>query len=174
VLVYLGAMGDRMTQLAAEAADGIIVSWGWPGMLEGYVTGLRELVAGAGRDPAAFRVVARMYASVTDDASAVRAAVREELVGYLASPAQAAFFARYGFGAEIDAFRDAFARGDRSGTREAISDRLLDALLPTGSARELRRAASERWACGIDDLMVQPVPGALGGDPARTIEALTP
>lgn len=173
VLVYLGAMGDRMTALAAEVADGIIVSWGWPGMLEGYVRGLRDLVARAGRDPSSFRVVVRLYTSVTDDLAAVRDAVRDELVGYLASPAQAAFFARFGFEDEIVAFREAFSRGDRPGTKAAISDRMLDTLIPVGTAEALRRAADERWACGIDDLMVQPVPRALGGNPARTIECLS-
>ena len=97
VAIYVGAIGPRMVELAATAADGLILTWA-PAR---DVAARREVLAGgaasAGRaEPA--RLVARVYASVTDaDPAPIRAAVREELVGYVLSPPYARSFAALGW-----------------------------------------------------------------------------
>lgn len=173
--ILLGTIGERMTRLAVEAADGLILTWASPRMVAAHLGWLRGLLAESGHDAAAFRVVGRMYACVADDADdvdAIREEVRRELVTYLASPPYGRYFERHGFGSEVAAVRRAFAAGDRSASIAAVSDRMLGDLFTTGTAAEVRTRAEAYWATGIDDLMVQLVPGA-GTDAAEaTIRAL--
>lgn len=169
VHLYVGGMGPRMTALAARAADGLILSWCTAAEVRRRRTDLDALVAAAGRPAGSVRLLARTYVAVTDDAHPVRAAVREELVGYMVSPPYAASFRSQGFGDEVVAVQRAFAQGDRTAAAAGVSERLLDEMLIAGdeSHCELRLAALS--SCGSDEVLVQAVPVARGGDPERTL-----
>jgi probable F420-dependent oxidoreductase len=172
VSIYVGAIGPRMAEVASRAADGLILTWA----PERDVTRRREaleaaVASGDRMEPA--RLVARLYASVTDgDPEPIRAAVREELVGYVLSPPYARSFIELGYAEDVQAVTAAFAAGDRRGSAAAISDAMLDELLVVGDAEAVRSAVARYRAAGADDVMVQPVAVDRGGDPVATIAAV--
>jgi alkanesulfonate monooxygenase SsuD/methylene tetrahydromethanopterin reductase-like flavin-dependent oxidoreductase (luciferase family) len=170
--IYVGAIGERMIDLATETADGLILSWASPRMAAAELASARGLVGAHGRDPAAFRVVGRMYGCVTTDVDGTREMVRQELVAYLASPPYGRYFARHGFEVEVDAVKRAFADGDRRRCAAAVSDRMLDELLNIGSEAQIREKAEAYWAAGVDDLMVQVVPVGGPATAEATIRAV--
>lgn len=172
VHLYVGGMGPRLTSTAAAVADGLILSWTSAEEVRRRRRELDELVIRAGRSAGSVRLLARAYVAVTDDPAAVRAAVRDELIGYLVSPPYAAAFRRQGFAAEVAAVGEAFGRGDRPAAAAGVSDRMLDAMVVAGDEVECARRVDELVACGADEVLVQLVPTALGGDPVRTVRSV--
>jgi probable F420-dependent oxidoreductase len=173
VSLYVGGMGPKMHALAAEQADGLIVTWLSPRILRGFAAGFADQVAAAGRRRDQVSLVARAYVAVTDRVAEVREAVRREMVEYIVSPGYGRYFASVGFATEVAEVNAAFARGDRVGTARAVSDRLLDDVLVVGaSAGEVAETLRAYLEAGADDLVVQPVPVHRHGDPLRTIEAV--
>jgi probable F420-dependent oxidoreductase len=171
--VYVGGMGPKMQRLGAEEADGLIVTWLSPRVLSAFAADFTGTVRAAGRSRGEVTLVARAYVAVTGDVDACREAVRRELVEYLVSPPYARYFRSVGFGAEVDAVSAGFAARDRERAVAGVSDRLLDEVLVVGrSAGDVTDRLAAYLAAGADDLMVQPVPEARGGDPRRTVAAL--
>ncbi len=173
VRVYIGGMGPKMQRLAAEHADGLILTWVSPRVLDEFSTRFAEQISSAGRERSEVTLVARAYVAVVDDVEAVRQAVRREVVEYMVSPPYARYFSSVGFEEEVAAVNEAFARGDREGTAAAVSDRFLDEVLIAGAtADEVAERLRAYLVAGADDLMIQPVLPVRGGDPERTIEAV--
>ena len=173
VRLFVGGMGPVMTDLAAELADGLIVTWLSPRVLRGFRASFSKAVVGHGRSPSEVRLVARAYVAVAPDPERVREHVRKELVEYLVSPPYGRYFRSVGFGDEVDAVTAAFSARDRQGAVAAVSDRLLDEVLVVGvSADDIRERLQDYLDAGCDELMIQPVPEARGGDARRTIEAV--
>ena len=172
VRIYIGGMGPKMQALAAEIADGLIVTWLSARILKERAAAVAADVRAFGRPESDFKLVARAYAAVTDEPSAVRENVRQELVEYVLSPPYAAYFRSVGFDAEVEAVKAAFEVGDREASRAAISNDLLDEILIAGPAGEVVERLREFAVAGADDVMVQPVGAGRGGDPIATIRAL--
>jgi len=173
VSVYVGGMGPAMVSLAAELADGLIVTWLSPRVLAGFRASFSRAVSDHGRNPSDVRLVARAYVAVTDTPAVVREEVRKELVEYVVSPPYARYFSSVGFASEVEKVRARFQARDRAGAVAEVSDRLLDEVLVVGrDAGEVRQRLADYLAAGADDLMVQPVPTARGGNPRRTVEAV--
>ena len=173
VRLYVGGMGPKMQELAARRADGLILTWVSPRILDDFQARFAAQIAAAGRERSEVTLVARAYVAVVDDVDAVRQAVRREVVEYIVSPPYARYFSSVGFDSEVNAVNEAFARGDREGTAAAVSERLLDELLVVGrDADEVAERLHAYHRAGADDLMIQPVLPARGGDPARTIAAV--
>ncbi len=171
VPIYIGGMGERMLHMAGAVADGLILTWIPLREVPVRAAALREAADSAGRD-ATPRLVARVYAAVTDAVDEVREHVRQELVEYVASPPYGRYFASIGYGDEVEAVAAAFAAGDREASLRAISDRLLDEVLVVGDGATVRERVAAYADAGATDVMVQPVPLERAGDPGATIAAL--
>jgi probable F420-dependent oxidoreductase len=173
VRLYVGGMGPLMVDLAAELADGLIVTWASPRALTTLSASFAAAVTAHGRRPEEVRLVARAYVAVTDTVEAAREAVRAELVEYLVSPPYARYFESVGFGDEVSAVKAAFSAREREGAVAAVSDRLLDELLVVGTdAAAIRPQLAAYLEAGADEVLVQPVPVSRHGNPERTIRAL--
>ena len=173
VSLYIGGMGPKLLELAAEKADGLIVTWLSPRILKGFAQSFGDSVERYGRRREDVTLVARAYVAVTKDVERVREAVRQEMVEYVVSPGYGRYFASVGFADVVSAVNEAFRRGDRVATAQAISDELLDDVLIVGdSAAAISDRLRAHLDNGADDLMVQPVPAYRGGDPLRTVEAV--
>lgn len=169
VHVYVGGMGPKMTELAGQRADGLILTWIPASDVPSYRKRLDESAAGRPQRP---RLVTRIYVAVVDDLPAVREGVRHEMVEYLLSPPYGRYFTSIGHGADVDGVRAAFAAGDRTASAAAVSDELLDKVLIAGtSTDDLVDAIASYLHAGADECLFQPVPIARSGDPVRTIHA---
>lgn len=171
--IHVGGMGSRMQALAAEVADGLIVTWLSPRVLRGFADSFRMSVDAANRPAGSVELIARAYAVVCDDPAAAREAVRRELVEYLISPPYGRYFTSVGFGAEVEGARAGFEARDRQRAVAAVSDALVDEVLIYGKdAADIAEPLRQYFEAGADHLMIQPVPVERFGDPDRTIDAV--
>lgn len=175
VLLYVGGMGPRMLELAAQEADGLIVTWCSPRVVSERRAQLDAAARKAGRPDGAVRLVARAYVFVSDDAAQVartRELVAHELTDYVASPPYGAYFRSIGYGSETDAVQAGVAARDRAASRRGVSDAMLEELLVVGSADRCGRRIAEFFDAGADDVVLQVVAASRGGDVEGTIDAL--
>ena len=171
--IHIGGMGPRMQALAARVADGLIVTWLSPRVLQEFAMKFRESVDEAKRPAGSVELIARAYVVVCDDPAAAREQVRRELVEYLISPPYGRYFASVGFGAEVEGARAGFEARDRQRAVAAVSDALLDEVLIYGKdAADIAAPLRRYFEAGADHLMIQPVPIERSGDPDRTIDAV--
>lgn len=173
VRIHVGGMGPKMQAMAARSADGLIVTWLAPRVVEKFSKNFTGLVTDAGRSRAEVELVTRAYVGVADDPAPIREAVRQELVQYLISPPYGNYFRSVGFDDEVNRVNEAFARKDLPGATAGVSDALLDEVLITGrSASDVSKRLRAYFDAGADHLMVQCVAADRGGDPLRTMEAV--
>jgi alkanesulfonate monooxygenase SsuD/methylene tetrahydromethanopterin reductase-like flavin-dependent oxidoreductase (luciferase family) len=123
VPIFLAALGPKMLELANEIADGVAL----------YLAS-EDGVRLAAKACPGLDIVERIMCCPDEDVDAVREAARWFLTPYVAVPAYNRFIARQGFESEAQAVADAWAQGERDKAREAISARLIDALVIMGSA----------------------------------------
>jgi alkanesulfonate monooxygenase SsuD/methylene tetrahydromethanopterin reductase-like flavin-dependent oxidoreductase (luciferase family) len=138
--LLLGAFGPRLTELAAERADGIILWVCHPGHVTDHV--LPALERGwrrRGGRPAGFRVVAMTHAAITGDRDADRTAFGRQLTPYLRVPSYRTLFTRSGFGGCVE--------------RRSPDAAMVDALL-AGSEDEMRDRMIAYRAAGVDEVVV--------------------
>lgn len=132
--VVVGALGPRMRRVAAEQADGALLSWLTPDVAAAQAEQLRA----AGRAAQGEAPRALLYArTVVDDAA--RPALEREAAQYASYPAYAANFARLGIepidttlprpGGDLDAGVAEY--------RRSVDELVLRAITPTGSVDDL-------------------------------------
>jgi hypothetical protein len=105
-----------------------------------------------------------------EDVEQVRGAVRWMLTPYVAVPAYNRFIAAQGFEDEARQVAEAWANNEREKARDAVSDRLIDALVIMGPAA----ACKERLESFREAGLVTPIlaPFSLTGEPERVKQAL--
>lgn len=164
VPIYLSAVFPKMTALAGEIADGLILTRSTLATAAAARRSLAEGAAHAGRDPAQILVTTLLPASVADSKAEALEMLRPGLGFYLG------FFPRYnrlvaesGFAEEAAAIAAAWARGDREGAVRAVSDRLVDATSIAGTPAQCRERLEAYRQSGIDVPILSPYargPGA--------------
>lgn len=170
VRVHIGGMGPAMMALAVEEADGLILTWQSPRTLRDLKGNFDTSVQEAGREEGDCRLIARVYVSVTPDPDLVREEVRKEMVEYLVSPPYAKYFRAAGFEEEVNVVNERFQARDRQGAVAGVSDRLLGEMLVVGrSGEEIADQLTDYLSAGADELLLQPVVKARGGDPLLTV-----
>jgi probable F420-dependent oxidoreductase len=174
VELHLAALGDRMLELAASVADGVLLTWLPPSRAPAVIRTIRAAAARAGRNPDSVKVSCRVLVAVTDDPAAAIARIPETISPYLTSPPYRRFFADHGFTTETQDFSTAFERHDRRASLAAISESMSSQLVIAGDASTCEAALSSYIQAGADELIIAPF-AQLGFDSVRqTIEALAP
>ena len=155
--IWVSAVFPKMTALAGEIADGILLTRSSLGTAAPARAALAEGAARAGRDPAAVVVASLLPTMVADSRAEALAALRPGLAFY------AGFFPRYnrlmaelGFAEEASAIAAAWAKGDRDGAERAVSDALIDATSVAGTPAECRAKIDAYRASGIDLPILSP------------------
>lgn len=144
--VYVGALGPRMLELAAEIADGVILWMCTPTYIRDVV--MPSLRAGWARrtsDQAGFEVVAMVPAVATPNADQGRENARSMLTGYVRLENYKKVLMASGFGAEVRALRP--------------SDAMIDALCAIGSGELVREKLETFREAGVTDVALAPLVG---------------
>ena len=164
VPIYLAALGPKMMQLASEVADGIALFF----TAEAGVRLARE----AAPD---LDLVARIMCCPNEPVEDIRNFARWFLAPYVAAEGYNRFVARQGFEDEAAAVGAAWRSGDRDAAREAMSDRLIDAVVLTGPAERCKERIEELRAAGLGTpiLMLMSFQGGREGL-ARAVEDMAP
>jgi alkanesulfonate monooxygenase SsuD/methylene tetrahydromethanopterin reductase-like flavin-dependent oxidoreductase (luciferase family) len=148
-----------MLRLAGEIADGVMLWLCCPSYIRDVV--VPEVTAGrerAGKSLAGFDVVAAVPVALTDDAEAIRAAMRQDLITYASLPFYRAMLEGSGFGAELAAFDEGMQAGDVERAKAGLSDEMLGALAGIGNADEVTAAVNRYREAGAVSPCVGGVP----------------
>ncbi|MEV1294210.1 LLM class flavin-dependent oxidoreductase [Pseudonocardia sp. NPDC049635] len=153
VRLLLGATQRRMTELAAEVADGVMFNGILPlGWLRDVAPGLVDVgLARSGRDRTEFAVTVGRFCGVDDDAERARDLARHAIAYYFRIPYFRTFLEPLGFAAELDAGERALRADDFPAQVRAVSDRMVDELAVTGTPADVL-ATLERYEGVVDGL----------------------
>jgi len=148
--LYLAALGPRMTELAGESADGVILNWCTP---ERVARAREEVSRGAeraARDPGAVTVAVFVRCCLGHDEEHAVAALAEAAAQYAALPKYRRQLEAMGLG------KEAQAAADRSDPELVRS--LLDAVAVRGGRDEALDRLAEYRDAGADLVVIYPVP----------------
>lgn len=166
--LVLGALNERMLQLAGEMADGVLLNYLPASAVPWCVEQVRTGEARAGRRAGDCTVYAYVHVGVCDPGPA-RDPARKDLFSYAVVPAYARAFTRAGFGDEVEAVAEAHGRRDREAALAAVSDGMVDAIDICGDADHVAAAVQAYRHAGVDHPVLMPLPW--GADRVATIEA---
>ncbi len=140
--ILLAALRPGMLRLAADQADGVILTWLSAGDVP---TALAETkAAGPG-----FEVVARIFVCPTEDAGYARMLGRRLITSYLTVPAYAEFHRWLGREPVFGPMWQAWSAGDRKAALAAIPDEVVDELIVHGSPAECRAKVQAYADAGV-------------------------
>jgi len=159
--IYIAALSPNMLRLAGEIADGVMLWLCNPQYIrETVIPEVRTGRERAGKTLEGFDVVAAVPVGVTDDPDAARAAFRKDLIPYASLPFYRAMLERSGFGADLAAFDDGLARGDRDQAMAGLSDELLASLAGIGDGDAARAKVVEYQDAGTTSPCIGGIPSA--------------
>jgi F420-dependent oxidoreductase-like protein len=164
--IYLGAIGRKSVELAAEVADGWIPiffsvdkwqdAWG-----EHIEAGLSK----SGRTREDFAVSPSVQVAIDGDLDAARGLVKAGLLLYLGGMGskKTNFYAdltrRFGFAEVADEVQSLYLDGKREEAYAAIPDELVDATAMIGTEDEVAERIKRFADAGVDRMIVSPMHG---------------
>jgi F420-dependent oxidoreductase-like protein len=176
--IYLGAIGRKSVELAAEVADGWIPiffsvdkwedAWG-----EHIEAGLSK----SGRTREDFAVSPSVQVAIDGDLDAARGLVKAGLLLYLGGMGskKTNFYAdltrRFGFAEVADEVQSLYLDGKREEAYAAIPDELVDATAMIGTEDEVAERVQRFADAGVDRMIVSPMHGN-PEENTRTLEKL--
>lgn len=166
--LVLGALNERMLQLAGELADGVLLNYLPSSAVPWCVEQVRAGEAAAGRPAGSCEVHAYIHVGVADRDGAAEHA-RRDLFSYAVVPSYARAFARAGFQHEVDAITAAHAARDRAAAVAAVSDRMVDAIDVVGTAEVVSSTVRSYIDAGVTSPVIMPLPW--GEDRVAVVEA---
>ena len=168
--IYVAALREKMLHFAGEKADGMITNWAGPAAMPQIVGALHGGVRAAGKDPAEYEVVARLFVSMDEDSEERDTFFRRTVTAYLNVPAYGNFHRWLGHAEELGPMWDAWASGDRKAAVEAVPQRLMDEIFITGSPEERWEHVQAYYDAGVDVALYHLV--SLHPDPAVRLERI--
>src|SRR5215211_7020093 len=162
--VFVGAIGRRSVEMAAEICDGWIPIFFSADAFEG--TWGEHLEAGfkmGGRSRGDLEISPALQVAVDGDLEAARAVVKAGLVLYLGGMGskKTNFYVdlthRFGFGEVAVEVQSLFVDGRREEAYAAIPDELVDATALIGTEDEVSARIEKLAAAGVDRLICSPV-----------------
>jgi F420-dependent oxidoreductase-like protein len=164
--VYVGAIGRKSVEMAAELCEGWIPiffsvdewesAWG-----EHIEAGLEK----GGRSREDFAVSPSVQVAIDGDLDAARGMVKAGLLLYLGGMGskKTNFYVdlthRFGFGDAADEVQGLYLDGKREEAYEAIPDELVDATAIIGSEDEVSERVKRFADAGVDRMIVSPIHG---------------
>ena len=168
--IYAAAVFPKMMAVCGEIADGIILTRSTLKTGAEVKKRLAEGAKRAGRDPGEIAITSLLPTAVADSRQDALAVMRPGLAFY------AGFFPRYnqliaehGFAEEAAAIATAWARGDRAGAEQLVSDAMIDATSVVGTPEQCRERLEAYRQSGIDLPIISPF--ARGAYAKATFEA---
>ncbi len=160
VPIYLGALNKGMLRLAGALCDGICLNMVPESALPQVLGEVRAGAEEAGRDPRTIEVIARLHVVMADDPSIGRNLIRNVFGAYAATPGYNKCFEWIGYEDEARQIREAFAKGDRAGVAQGVTNRLCDAMAVVGNRETIRARIRAYAEAGIDVCVVNPIADA--------------
>src|ERR687891_642798 len=162
--VFVGAIGRKSVEMAAEICDGWIpIFFSADAFEETWGEHLEAGFAKGGRSREDLEVSPSLQVAIDGDLDAARSVVRAGLMLYLGGMGsrKTNFYVdlthRFGFGEVADEVQQRFQDGDREGAFAAMPDELVDTTALVGSEDEVAARIAKLEAAGVDRLICAPV-----------------
>jgi F420-dependent oxidoreductase-like protein len=162
--VFVGAIGRKSVEMAAEICDGWIpIFFSADAFEETWGEHLEAGFAKGGRSREALEISPTLQVAIDGDQEAARGVVRAGLLLYLGGMGsrKTNFYVdlthRFGFGEVADEVQALYLDGKREEAYNAIPDELVDATSLVGSEEEIATRIAKLEAAGVDRLICSPV-----------------
>jgi F420-dependent oxidoreductase-like protein len=162
--VFVGAIGRKSVEMAAEIADGWIpIFFSVDAFEQTWGEHLEAGFAKGGRQRSDLEVSPSLQVAIDGDLDAAKAVVKAGLVLYFGGMGsrKTNFYVdlahRFGFGDVADEVQKRFQDGDRAGAFEAVPDEVVEATSLVGTEAEVAERVERFRGAGIDRLIVSPV-----------------
>lgn len=176
--VFVGAIGRKSVELAAEICDGWIpIFFSVDAFEQTWGEHLEAGFAKGGRSRSDLEVSPSLQVAIDGDLEAAKNVVKAGLVLYFGGMGsrKTNFYVdlahRFGFGEVADEVQRRFQDGDRDGAFQAMPDEIVEATSLVGSEAEVAARLERFRGAGIDRLIVSPV-HADRGEQLHTLERL--
>jgi F420-dependent oxidoreductase-like protein len=162
--VFVGAIGRKSVEMAAEICDGWIpIFFSVDAFEQTWGEHLEAGFAKGGRQRSDLEVSPSLQVAIDGDLEAAKAVVKAGLVLYFGGMGsrKTNFYVdlahRFGFGDVADDVQKRFQEGDRAGAFEAVPDEIVEATSLVGTEAEVAERIERFRGAGIDRLIVSPV-----------------
>jgi alkanesulfonate monooxygenase SsuD/methylene tetrahydromethanopterin reductase-like flavin-dependent oxidoreductase (luciferase family) len=126
--VYLAAFGPKMTRLAGRISDGVLINMANPDEIRRIAAEVKAGAADAGKSPDQMEIICKIRCSIAARYDDAREALGHALTYYALADYYRDLLGRMGFGAEVQAMREAWKSGGFHAARKLISDRMFAGL----------------------------------------------
>ncbi|GAA4322896.1 LLM class flavin-dependent oxidoreductase [Pigmentiphaga soli] len=159
--IYLAALSPASMKVVAETADGWLPYLLPVRGVAAQARALREAAQAAGRPADAVRIAPLVVTATSHDRGEARDVARRHLGFYLGAmgPHYRNFVAGFGFEAEVEAIREAWAAKERERAFAAVSDTMIDEMTLCGTPDDCRAQLARLREAGAD-LPILFFPGA--------------
>ncbi len=162
--VFVGAIGRKSVEMAAEICDGWIPIFSSPDAFEStWGEHLEAGFAKGGRSREDLEVSPTLQIAIDGDLDSARAYVKAGLLLYLGGMGsrETNFYVdlthRFGFGEVADEVQGLYLDGKREEAYAAIPDELVDATSLVGTEDEVRHRIEQYESIGADRLILSPI-----------------
>jgi F420-dependent oxidoreductase-like protein len=162
--VFVGAIGRKSVEMAAEICDGWIpIFFSVERFEETWGEHLEAGFAKGGRQRSDLEVSPSLSVAIDGDLEAAKSVVKAGLVLYFGGMGsrKTNFYVdlahRFGFGEVADEVQKRFQDGDRAGAFEAMPDEIVEATSLVGTEAEVAERVERFRGAGVDRLIVSPV-----------------
>ena len=176
--IYLGAIGRKSVELAAEVADGWIpIFFSVEAWEDAWGEHIEAGLAKGGRTREDFAVSPSVQVAIDGDLDAARGLVRAGLLLYLGGMGskKTNFYAdltrRFGFAEVADEVQTLYLDGKREEAYAAIPDELVNATSMIGTEDEVAARVKAFADAGVDRMIVSPMHGSFDEN-VRCLEKL--
>lgn len=123
--IYLAAFGPKMTRLAGQIADGVLINMANPVEIRRIAVEARVGAKDAGKDPDRLEIICKVRCSIAHSYGAARDALSHALTYYALADYYRELLGRMGFGAEVEAMRSAWKSGGFHAARKLITGEMF-------------------------------------------------
>ena len=173
--IYFAGLGPKMTRLAGEVADGVVINMAPASQVRVIAGRVREGAAAAGRDPAQAEIIAKVWVSLHSDRALARSNLRQMVTFYSIADHYREMLTDAGLGPEVSAIQQAFREGGFKAAQAKISDDYMDKMpaIAATSIAEIKERLQPYVAAGVTRLIIPYVPSTdpVIDDARRFIEA---
>jgi probable F420-dependent oxidoreductase len=168
-LLLLGALNERMLELAGEVADGVLLNFvpvrAVPRALDAVARGAERAGRAAPPDTAIM-----LPCTVNGDRAAAREPFARALAFYLSAPPYQQALTWYGLGDDVVRAKEAWAAKDIERVRRGLSAEFVDALGAFGPLEHCVARVEDYWRAGVNSVAVSPIEADFMG----TLEVFAP
>jgi F420-dependent oxidoreductase-like protein len=162
--IFVGAIGRKSVEMAAEICDGWIPIFSSPDAFEAtWGEHIEAGLAKGGRKREELEISPTVQVAIGGDLDAARSVVKAGLLLYLGGMGsrKTNFYVdlthRFGFGEVADEVQSLYLDGKRDEAYEAIPDELANATALIGTEAEVSERIERYAAAGVDRLIISPI-----------------